>query len=169
MFTVNTLHCVLHCPKFFFINLWPIWDHIFTHVHKLIFFSLCLHFFNLLVWKPNLEKCSIYSSKFFHNFHWSKSNLTCSRLQASEWARRLILMFSYFFLLTRIMQCIGQVLITFKWFTGLKSLSLSPCCLNVEDRKERSTQKRSADTSSSYGIRKKRLTATADVFQVTCC
>ena len=30
--------------------------------------SLCLHFFHLLARKSNLEKNSIFSSKFFHNF-----------------------------------------------------------------------------------------------------
>jgi hypothetical protein len=32
-------------------------------------YSLCLNFFHLLAQKSNLEKCSIYSNKFFHNFH----------------------------------------------------------------------------------------------------
>ena len=31
--------------------------------------SLCLNFFHLLARKPNLDKFSIYSNKFFHNFH----------------------------------------------------------------------------------------------------
>jgi hypothetical protein len=39
--------------------------------------SLCLNFFHLLSRKPNLEKCSIYSNKFFHNFHLSESSFTC--------------------------------------------------------------------------------------------
>ena len=33
-----------------------------------------LIFFNLLAWKPNLEKNSIYSSKVFHNFHLSRAS-----------------------------------------------------------------------------------------------
>ena len=168
MFTVNTLHCTLHCPNILF-SLSIVTNQrscIYICTQTITLQSLPLLFYQL-VRKPNLEKCSIYSNKFFHNFHWSESSFTCSRLRASGIVQRLILMFSYFFLLTRVMQCIGQLLITFKWLTGLKSLSLSPCCLNVEDRKERSTQKRSAE--SSYGTRKKQLTATADVLQVTFC
>jgi hypothetical protein len=45
--------------------------------------SLCINFFHLLAGKPNLEKCSIYSNKFFHNFHLSESSFTCPGLQAS--------------------------------------------------------------------------------------
>ena len=41
--------------------------------------SCCLNFFHLLTRKPNLEKNSIYSNKFFHNFHLSKSSFTCPR------------------------------------------------------------------------------------------
>jgi len=33
--------------------------------------SLCLNFFHLLARNPNLAKNSIYSNKFFHNFHLS--------------------------------------------------------------------------------------------------
>ena len=51
--------------------------------------SLCLNFVHLLAWKPNLEKCSIYSNKFFHNFHLSKSSFTCSGLRPSGLAWRL--------------------------------------------------------------------------------
>ena len=54
------------------------------------YYSLCINFFHLLVLalKPNLEKCSIYSNKFFHNFHLSESSFTCSGLRASGLARR---------------------------------------------------------------------------------
>jgi len=45
--------------------------------------SLCLNFFHLLAQKPNLEKKSIYSNKFFHNFHLSESSFTCPMIQAS--------------------------------------------------------------------------------------
>jgi len=51
--------------------------------------SLCLNFFHVLARKPNLEKCSIYSNKFFHNFHLSESSFTCPGLQASGLAWRL--------------------------------------------------------------------------------
>ncbi len=47
------------------------------------YYSLCLNVFHLLALKPNLEKCSIYSNKFFHNFHLFESSLTCSGLWAS--------------------------------------------------------------------------------------
>jgi hypothetical protein len=51
--------------------------------------SLCLNFFHLLARKPNLENFSIYSNKFFYNFHLSKSRFTCSGLWKSGLARRL--------------------------------------------------------------------------------
>ena len=51
--------------------------------------SLWLNFFHLLARKPNLEKCSIYSSKIFHNFHLSESSFTCPGLRASVSVRRL--------------------------------------------------------------------------------
>jgi hypothetical protein len=52
-------------------------------------YSLCLNFFHLLARKPNLENFSIYSNKFFHNCHLSKSSFTCPWLRASGLARRL--------------------------------------------------------------------------------
>jgi len=51
--------------------------------------SLCLNFSHLFVLKPNLETISIYSNKFFHNFHLSLSSFTCPRLWTSGLARRL--------------------------------------------------------------------------------
>ena len=43
-----------------------------VHLYTLSDPSLCLNFFHLLAQNPNLEeKKSIYSSKFFHNFHLS--------------------------------------------------------------------------------------------------
>ena len=51
--------------------------------------SLCIKCFHLLARKPNSEKCSIYSNKFFHNFHLSESSFTCPGLQASRLAWRL--------------------------------------------------------------------------------
>jgi hypothetical protein len=54
-----------------------------------LFNSLCLYYFHLRAQKPNLEKFSIYSNKFFHNFHLSESSFTCPRLQASGLARGL--------------------------------------------------------------------------------
>jgi hypothetical protein len=44
----------------------------------------------LLARKPNLETFSMYSNKFFHNFHLSESSFTCSGLRASGLARRLV-------------------------------------------------------------------------------
>ena len=46
--------------------------------------SLCHNSFHLLAQKPNLEKFSIYSNKFFHNFHLSKSSFTCPGLRPSR-------------------------------------------------------------------------------------
>ena len=38
---------------------------------------------------PHLEEFSIYSNKFFHNFHLSKSSFNCPRLWGSGLAQRL--------------------------------------------------------------------------------
>ena len=51
---------------------------------------VCLNFFQLHTWKPNLGNFSIYSNKFFHNFHFSESSFTCPWLRASGLARRLL-------------------------------------------------------------------------------
>ena len=51
--------------------------------------SICLICFHLLAQNPNLEQFSIYSNKFFHNFHLSESSFTCTGLRASVLARRL--------------------------------------------------------------------------------
>ena len=51
--------------------------------------SLCLNFFHLLARKPNLETFSIYSNKFFHNFHLSESSFTCPGHWASGLVQRL--------------------------------------------------------------------------------
>ena len=48
-----------------------------------------LNFFHLLARKPNLEKISIYSDKFFYNFHLSESSFTCPALRASGLVRIL--------------------------------------------------------------------------------
>jgi len=45
------------------------------HVILLTLPVFALIFFHLLAWKPNFENFSIYSSKFFHNFHLSESSL----------------------------------------------------------------------------------------------
>jgi superfamily II DNA/RNA helicase len=42
------------------------------------------YYFYILARKPNLENIFIYSSKFFHNFHFSESSFTCPGLRASE-------------------------------------------------------------------------------------
>jgi hypothetical protein len=52
-------------------------------------YSTHVNFFHLLARKPNLEKCSIYSNKFFHNFHLSKSSFTFPGLRASGLANIL--------------------------------------------------------------------------------
>jgi hypothetical protein len=43
----------------------------FFLIHTITNNSFCHNFFHLLAWKPNLEKFSIYSNKFFHKFHLS--------------------------------------------------------------------------------------------------
>jgi hypothetical protein len=58
-------------------------NHLFS---KLDIYAVCLNFFHVLAWKPNLEKNYIYSNKFFHNFHLSESSFTCPRLRASGFA-----------------------------------------------------------------------------------
>ena len=58
---------------------------------KLLFcISFCLNFFPLLSQKPNLEKFSINSNKFFHNFQMSEASFTCPGLRASGLAQRLL-------------------------------------------------------------------------------
>jgi len=66
----------------------PTWMEVIAVGH--IYTNLCLNFFHLLARKPNLEKLSSYSNKFFHNFHLSESSFTCPGLRASGLARRLI-------------------------------------------------------------------------------
>ena len=55
--------------------------------------SLCLNVLHLPARKPNLEKCSSYLNKFFHNFHLSESSITYPGLRASGLAPRLALAF----------------------------------------------------------------------------
>ena len=50
---------------------------------------LCFNLFHLLTQKSNLERFSIDSNKFFHNFHLFESSFTCPGLRASGLARRL--------------------------------------------------------------------------------
>jgi hypothetical protein len=45
---------------------------------------------HVLAQNPNLEFFSIYSNKFFHNFHLSKSSFTCPTLPASGLAQRIL-------------------------------------------------------------------------------
>ena len=49
-----------------------------------------LIFFDILARKPNLEKLSIYSNKFFNNFQKSESSFACPGLQTSGLAQRLL-------------------------------------------------------------------------------
>lgn len=51
-------------------------------------------------------------------------------------------------------------------FAGLESLSLSPCCLNVESQKGKGSQKRTAD-GAHHGSKKRRL-ARQDATPVVC-
>ena len=57
----------------------------------LLWCSLCLNYFHLLAWNPNLEFFFIYSNKFFHNFHSSESSFTCTRLDGIGLAWRLMM------------------------------------------------------------------------------
>ena len=60
-------------------------------VYNILLISLSLNFFHLLAWKQNLEKNnSIYSNKFFHNFHLFESSFNCPGLQTSGLAWRLL-------------------------------------------------------------------------------
>ena len=61
-----------------------------VHRHYNKYTSFCRNFFHLHAWKPNIEKLSIYSNKFFHSFHLSKSSFTCPGLWASGLVQRLI-------------------------------------------------------------------------------
>jgi hypothetical protein len=42
----------------------------------------------VLARKPHLEKNSVYSNKFFHNFHLFESSFTCPRLPASGFSMK---------------------------------------------------------------------------------
>ena len=60
---------------------------------------MCLKFFHLLALKPNLERFSIYSNKFFNNFHLTEYSFTCPMLRAGGFiARRLGLIVRHFFI-----------------------------------------------------------------------
>ena len=52
-------------------------------------FALIIFTYILLARKLNLERFSIYSNKFFHNFHLFESSFTCPRLWASGLVQRL--------------------------------------------------------------------------------
>jgi len=52
-------------------------------------FALIVFTYFVFALKSNLEKFSIYSNKFFHNFHLTESSHTCPSLRASGLARRL--------------------------------------------------------------------------------
>jgi hypothetical protein len=75
------------CTVIVYIN--SLWGMKFSWIKLEMKYSLCLNFSHLLARKPNLEKCSIYSNKFFHNFHLSKSSFTFPGLRASGLAQRL--------------------------------------------------------------------------------
>ena len=57
---------------------------ILSNILRPVFALICFH---LLAQKPNLEKFSIYSNQFFHNFHLAESSFTCPKLRASWLAR----------------------------------------------------------------------------------
>ena len=86
--------------------------------------SLCLNFFHLLARKPNLEKLSIYSSKFFYNFHLSESSFNCPRLWVSGLAWRLDkISFQYFCLFVLI----------FVYYVGIYFKNVVWLCMTLPD------------------------------------
>ena len=52
--------------------------------------SLCLNIFHLLARKPNMDKFSICSSKFFHNFHLSESGFISPWVRVGGFVWRLL-------------------------------------------------------------------------------
>ena len=59
--------------------------------HKVYNFFLIFFAFSLTCPKAKIrKKNSIYSNKFFHNFHLSKSSFTCSGLWASGLVRSML-------------------------------------------------------------------------------
>ena len=80
-YTNNVIHTILKNMQLLTSN--------FFLIHTITNNSFCHNFFHLLAQKPNLEKISIYSNKFFHNFHLSESSFTSPELQASGLAQRL--------------------------------------------------------------------------------
>jgi hypothetical protein len=69
-------YCVKYTYMYYFVK--------YTYMYYFVKYThsvLALIFF--IARKPNLEKFSIYSNKFFHNFHLSKSSFTCPRLWES--------------------------------------------------------------------------------------
>jgi hypothetical protein len=83
----------------------------------------------VLARKPNLEKLSIYSIKFFHNFHLSKSSFTCHGIRVNGLARRLFVCTVYariwiLFLVSVILRLIHNLQANILWFLkrGLKNV-----------------------------------------------
>jgi hypothetical protein len=60
--------------------MWKLWNQIcmvFPFFYQWSPVFICLIFFHLLAQKPNVEQFSIYSYKFFNNFHMFESSFTC--------------------------------------------------------------------------------------------
>jgi hypothetical protein len=86
------IYAYVTCLNFIFMVLWLIlFSEFFSHridlqegrriIHPSLHLFYMVEMINivLLVRKPNLEKCSNYSNKFFHNFHLSESSFTCPK------------------------------------------------------------------------------------------
>ena len=93
--------------------------------------SHCLKFFHLLARSPNLEIFSIYSNKFFHNFHFSESSFTCPGLWASGLVRRLLTVENQYFIYMLPLVKFKSIKLTytsaiktqgFQYFSGLQVL-----------------------------------------------
>ena len=66
-----------------------------------------LIFFHLLAWNPNLEKNSIYSNKFFNNFHMSESSFTCC-VGSGMWISAKTVLFSLVWIQFYLSHCSGM-------------------------------------------------------------
>ena len=97
--------------------------------------SLCLFFCSPTSPEAKFRrrKKSIYSSKFFHNFHLSESSFTCPGLQASGLAWKLHYI-TYLYLYYLAVWCYALSQIKSVHFLILKIMMISRCCTLYEIR-----------------------------------
>ena len=90
-YSVDLISAITKIPFIYFNRLitmlWPCFALVESEDLNTIY---ALFLFSYLPQKPNLEKFSVYSNKFFHNFHLSESSFICPRIRASGLARRLL-------------------------------------------------------------------------------